>query len=260
MGSTSPDFAERMIGELNGRVKELKKDPGLIAWRPAYWQDILEQRELKYLRDAKRTGDLDAVRLRRFVVTAFGDAVAYQQVDVATNTAYKKIHERVREATTDLYVNQLNSESKPLVVMAHSLGCHIMSNYIWDMQHASEGDVVGLSSLEKMRTLAGMITFGCNIPLFTFAYAKVEPIEFPARQLSDEFKKKAKWLNYYDPDDILGYPLRSINAAYKKVVTKDIAVNVGGIFTSWNPVSHTRYWTDDDFTKPVAKFLASFLS
>ena len=134
-------------------------------------------------------------------------------------------------------------------------------DYIWDMQHPGGNPPPGLSPFERMHTLAGMVTFGCNIPLFTFAYTNVVPIVFPAAELPDpgDVRDKAKWLNYFDPDDVLGYPLKSINAAYDAVVDEDIPINVGGLFSSWNPISHTKYWTDNDFTKPAAEFIATFL-
>ena len=143
--------------------------------------------------------------------------------------------------------------------MAHSLGGNIMSNYIWDMQHGGGDQPGDLSPFEQLHTLAGMITFGCNIPLFTFAYTDVKPIQFPADQLPDTVRNKARWFNYYDPDDVLGYPLKSINSAYDAVVDEDIAINVGGLLSNWNPISHTKYWTDNDFTKPAAEFIASYL-
>ncbi len=256
MGSQAPDFAEDMIEELNDRVSDLGKDPETIAWEPIYWANILEGRQREYLRDAKRAGDLDYIRLRRFILSALGDASAYQKVKSKKNTTYEKIHKRVEKSIKLLYVTGLQSKPKPLIVMAHSLGGHIMSNYIWDMQHSTNA---GISPFERMEKLSGMVTFGCNIPLFTFAYEKVEPIEFPSKKLPQHLKKKAKWLNFYDPDDVLAYPLKAINADYKKTVTKDIPINVGGVFSSWNPLAHLEYWTDNDFTKPVAKFIASFL-
>jgi len=78
-----------------------------------------------------------------------------------------------------------------------------------------------------METLAGCITFGCNIPFFVFAYAKKD--------------------------------IKPINQAYNKVIDRDIPINVGGILTSWNPMSHQKYWTDNDFTKPVARFIKTLL-
>jgi hypothetical protein len=29
--------------------------------------------------------------------------------------------------------------------------------------------------------------------------------------------------------------------------------------TSWNPASHNDYWTDSDFTRPVAEYLSALL-
>jgi hypothetical protein len=148
---------------------------------------------------------------------------------------------------------------RPLVLLAHSLGGHIMSNYIWDRQKPGASPA-GTSSFRKLETLAGMITFGCNIPFFTFAYKKsdIKPIRFPGSKLPPVLDLLARWKNYYDPDDILGYPLQPINQAYSKLV-EDIPINVGGLFTSWNPTSHSKYWTDNDFTKPVAAFLKELL-
>ena len=248
-----------MIEELNQRIEALRRNSDRIAWKTIFWANILEPIERKYFRNANRTNDLDYIRLRKFVISALGDATAYQKVTSSANTTYEKIHDRVGQAIRELFNNDLDGTPAPLIVMAHSLGGHIMSNHIWDMQHAQPNALAGLSEFERMETLAGMVTFGCNIPLFTFAYTKVEPIAFPAPQLPDNLKGKARWLNFFDPDDVLGYPLKPINGDYRRVVKRDIAINVGGIFSSWNPLSHNGYWTDNDFTKPVSKFIASFL-
>jgi broad specificity phosphatase PhoE len=258
MGSQAPDYAEEAIEEINERIADGGKDPGAVAWGTVYWQDILQPRQRKYLRDARRGNDLDFVSLREFVVEAFGDAAAYQRTDGSSGSTYQQVHDRVAEAVKRIYTEDLAGSAVPLVVMAHSLGSHIMSNYIWDMQQGNV-DRRGLSAFEKMETLAGLITFGCNIPLFTFAHEQVAPIDFPAPQLPEAVKRKAKWLNFYDPDDVLGYPLKPLSSAYRAVVDKDIAINVGSILTSWNPMSHGEYWIDNDFTKPVSRFLASLL-
>lgn len=256
MGSQAPDFAAEMIEEINGRIDDLGKDPGDIAWQPIHWADILEPRQSQYLRDAKRSADLNYVSIRRFLLSAFGDASGYQQVKGSGNNTYDKIHKRVKNKIKSLYVTGLGSKNKPMLILAHSLGGHIMSNYVWDMQNS---DTSGMSPFERMDKLSGMVTFGCNIPFFTFAYDDVIPIEFPPAGLSQALKNKAKWLNYYDSDDVLGYPLKSINPAYDNTVSEDISINVGGLFSSWNPLSHNEYWTDNDFTKPVSQFIKTFL-
>jgi len=265
IGSQDPDYAESMIDELNSRVAGMGGDPNRLAWKAIYWADIVQPRQTEYLAKARRQADLRYNSLRGFVVSNLGDATAYQRIGTgasgqsggAATSTYLAIHERIEESIRDLYLDKLNGANKPMVILAHSLGGHIMSNYIWDRQHAS--DATGLSDFEQMETLAGIIMFGCNLPLFTFAYDPVVPIRFPGNQLPDDIKARAKWVNYYDPDDVLAYPLKAINSAYDAVVKADIEINVGNLLTSWNPLSHTGYWTDDDFTIPVAEFIKSLL-
>ena len=132
---------------------------------------------------------------------------------------------------------------------------HIMSNYVWDIQ---QNPNQRLSDFENMKHLAGLVTFGCNIPLFTFAHTNPQPIAFPGDNLSATQKGNAKWLNFYDEDDVLGYPLRQISDGYKGLV-KDKHVNSGGLLTSWNPLSHNGYWTDNDVTKPAANLIVKFM-
>ena len=254
MGSQDPDFARPLIRELTER---LEGEGQRVAWQWIYWQDLVQDRELKYLdRAVRKPNDLDYLRLRRFVLTALGDAVAYQKVESPSSTTYEDVHGRIRQKLEDLRTVELEGDV-PLVILAHSLGGHIVSNYVYDMQKA--GTAGAPNAFERMETLAGLITFGCNIPLFTFAYKKVVPIRFPGKKLSPRLKARARWLNFYDPDDVLGYPLKPINEAYRKVVSRDVAINVGGIGSAWNPMSHSGYWTDDDFTKPVARFLRTLL-
>ena len=256
MGSQGKGFAEEMIKEVNKRVDDLGKNSTQIVWEDVYWADITEQKQVGYLRSARKNNDLDYVKLRKFMLSSFGDASAYRQVPDGSNAVYNRIHSRIAEKVESVYRNDLGLKPKPMLVLAHSLGGHIMSNYIWDMQHSKDKS---LSTFEKMNYLSGIVTFGCNIPLFTFAYDKVEPIKFPPAGLPAKFKAKAKWFNFYDPDDVLGYPLKPINQEYAKVVTRDISINAGGLLSSWNPMSHTQYWTDNDLTKPVAKFISTFL-
>ena len=259
MGSQKEGFEQDLVNELIDRVGGDAKD---IAWKGVYWQDITEPREREYLKNAEDQVGLDWDTARTFMATAFGDAAAYQFT--GTGGTYGRIHSRIRERMHDLYVDELGSADVPLVVMAHSLGGHMMSNYIWDMQPNLEGQVRAqwskqLSPFERAETLAGFITFGCNIALFSFAYDKPTPIAFPGSALSVEDRTKAAWMNYFDKDDILGWPLRPLSPKYAATVTEDIEINVGSVLSSWNPLSHVGYWTDNDFTVPVAAFLSKFL-
>ena len=285
MGDQRADFADPMIRELSRRIEGLGGDPAAICWEPVFWADVLEGCETALLRELSAGGDLDYGDLRHFIVHSLGDAIAYQQVPQARQqvNVYQEIHRRVAECVRRL--RRRTREGKPasapdvpLVILAHSLGCHIMSNYVWDVQSAAmkrtrsaSGGTRGsapATPLERMESLAAIVTFGCNLPLFTLAYNELKPIGFPPRTLkrhfpkgtpSEAIKRAAKWVNYYDPDDVLAYPLKPLSAAYDRTVSADVAINVGSPVASWNPMSHLQYWTDNDFTKPVAALVHGVL-
>jgi hypothetical protein len=160
------------------------------------------------------------------------------------------VHRIVRDALADLYQNRLGATARPLVVLAHSFGGHVMSNYIWDVQRDRAVVAPGANDFERLRTLKGIVTFGCPIPLLVLAHDRIVPIRLP---------EDATWLNFYDRDDVFGYPLRPVNEAYRETVTRDVPVSVGGLLTSWNPLSHGAYWTDEHFVAPVAELLSALL-
>lgn len=249
VGTQKEDYAKKMIAELKER---LGKAQNQVEWEPVYWANILAPRQMEYLREAAKGRELDWVWARRLVVNALSDAASYRrmQPDCLDHpiTTYGKIHQRVRAGLRKLK-KRLGADGS-LVVLAHSLGGHIISNYIWDVQKGNVVPQIGPESYEGAGSLKLLVTFGCNIPLFTFSLDKVVPITL---------KKGAKWHNYYDRDDVLGYPLRPINSCYEKVC-KDIEINVGGFLSSWNFFSHNKYWTDNDFTKPVAESISKVVA
>ena len=258
MGSQDKYFAGPTMEEINKRVKKYGKSPSDILWKPVFWANLIEPRQKKFLDTivSHKDNDLDFIKLRRFVISALGDAVAYQNIKGKKSTTYTDINNHIKACVKDLYDNELGKQPCPLIVMAHSLGGHIMSSYIWDIQ---QNPLISQSDFENMKYLAGIVTFGCNIPLFSFAYkqADLKPIKFPGTKLTPARKAKSAWLNFYDPDDILGYPLSQLNNRFKFI--QDKAINSGGLFSSWNPWSHNGYWTDNDVTKPAARLIAQFM-
>jgi len=164
---------------------------------------------------------------------------------------YRQIHTRIHRHLAKLRFT-LGDQDKPLIIIAHSLGSAILSNYIWDEQ---KNNGLGTNPFERMETLTSIVTFRSNIPLFTLALDNIECINFPPHTLPPNLETKAKWLNFFDGDDVLGYPLKPLSPSYMQTVTEDLQINAGGLFTSWNPISHTEYWTDNDFTKPVAQLI-----
>lgn len=255
LGTQGKDYAKRMIEELTDRLGDQAKH---VAWKPVYWANVLSKRQQAYLDRAAKGHGLDWKWARRFAVNALSDAVSYRYVQRdslnSPKTTYGLVHECVRKG-----LRKLSSEVRGeggLVVLAHSLGGHIVSNYIWDVQKQDEKPermegLPAMGSYEGAASLKLLVTFGCNIPLFTFHLKKdeVKPIDLGS----------ADWHNYYDQDDALGYPLQSINKAYEDVVCEDHEINVGGLLSSWNMFCHNKYWTDNDFTKPVAKLIGEVI-
>jgi hypothetical protein len=242
-----------------------------VAWQEIHWADVLEPRETElwdWMRQAKEPDGsplpLEWRSVREFLVHNFGDAIAYHR-DQA-QSAYDDVHAVISRGVGDLTA-ELNDPEAPIVVLAHSLGAHMMSNYLWDRQHWGS---TRADTCEPISTLAAMITFGCNIPLFSLSYPVATPITVPGPGVvRPELRAAARWLNFLDRDDVLAWPLRplytknlaELDAAQATTVglIEDREINVGHPGASWNPAAHAAYWTDGDFTTPVADYLGTVL-
>ena len=113
--------------------------------------------------------------------------------------AYDLIHNKVGEELEKLLGRFKEKEGKqdiyPIIVIAHSLGATIMSDYIWDRQQSQKAN----KFRKPIDTLAGFITFGSTIPLFCLGYEHPVPINFPIDDnWSDKQKKAIRWLNFVD--------------------------------------------------------------
>lgn len=251
-------FSEGLYRKLRRQLgrKVLAED---IVWREIFWADILQDRQERFLRETRRSTDFR--KIRQFIVKGIADAAAFQPRPVDDNTAYDMVQDRVSETMKDL--DAATPDGTPLVILAHSFGGWIISNYVWDIQH--RGLECG-NDFQSLATTAKFITFGSNIPLFTFAYAPedVVPIAFPGKALHPGHELGgAWWLNFYDRDDVLGFPIAPIGPRYQDLADRgelrDVEINAGGLFSAWNPLSHERYWTDRDFVRPVADVLKTLI-
>ena len=263
MGDQNPDYAKPMIQELHDRIfgDSVSIEESDIAWEAGYWADDIQPEQCRLWKTLSKNPNMSYTKLRRFVISNFGDAIAYQRVPSGRNrnrtNYYSLFHRSIKNGLKNLR-RRLGGD-KPLIVIAHSLGSVIMSNYIWDAQKGNQKGKIKGTPFERLETLSGFITFGSTIPLFALAYNQRQNIRFPPENIkkyfpnasSNRVKRAVKWINFFDADDVLGYPIRHLGPSYKMVQDKEI--NVGGLFTFWNPVSHAEYWTDNDFTAPVAE-------
>lgn len=270
VGSQRQGFSAGLTDELSNRLKDASSR---VVWQEIHWAPVLLDREetlWTWMNKAKEPDgsriELDWARTRKFLVHNVGDAFAYHR-DSHAASAYADLHGVVSDSLRTLKAS-LKDPHAPVVVVAHSLGAHIMSNYIWDRQHWSGG---GSDPLQNIPTLTAMVTFGCNIPLFSLSFDVAKPINLPGTGVTKPaLRAAARWLNFLDRDDVLGWPLKplyqknsaKLTQAQRATVAKirDYEINVGGLGTNWNPASHNGYWTDNDFTRPVAAYLKRLLA
>ncbi|MGD2045469.1 MAG: chemotaxis protein [Gemmatimonadota bacterium] len=268
VGIQGSDFAEPMIAELTDRFADelgMKRAEATeqLLFEAVHWAPALQGAETKLWRKVTSKEDLDFVKLRKFMVDFAGDAIAYQPLPKSRDV-YDSVHAVLAKALRALA--RTAGSKAPLCVISHSLGTIISSNYFYDLSQSRRPgmvskavrDVKKWTPLENGETLTLFYTLGSPIAVWSLRYEDFgTPIPVPAPKLSHHHSGlKGEWVNFYDADDIIGYPLRGLNDAYKKSVDRDVAVNVGGLLSNWNPLSHTAYWTDGDVTKSIGASLA----
>jgi hypothetical protein len=240
-------FSDRLYRKLRGQLGRRTLNQNVV-WREIFWADILAERQQAYLRAI--SSQVRTSRARELLVENFADALAFSR----QGDAYNRLTERIRTVIGEL--REDCDDGTPLVLLGHSFGGRILSNYIWDLQ---QGYFRYSNPFENLQTVARFITFGCNLPLFSFAFPpeEVVPIAFPGTALPKELVAEPWWTNYFDRDDLLAYPIAPIGPLYRELEDngelRDIPVNVGGLFTSWNTLSHDAYWRSRAFYEPVGE-------
>ncbi|MDF1569935.1 MAG: hypothetical protein P1P77_18110, partial [Spirochaetaceae bacterium] len=105
--------------------------------------------------------------------------------------------------------------------------------------------------LVKPRRLKGLpgefrlfITTGCNIPVIVAGLEHAEPFTRP--------NKDFRWINIYDKDDILGWPLRPLGGGFgMNDWIEDRVIDAGLPL-----VSHMNYWKSKNSLKIIADAIA----
>lgn len=271
MGDQKTDFAEDFVRKVERRfarqIQAHSSHPASeIVIQRVFYADILSTTEKDLLRDIRQQHDLDWTKLRTFVVDNIGDAIAYE-LTPAQDDIYRQTHVRVAERLNDLEVQ--TGPDASISIAAHSLGSIVISNYLWDIQHPKtppqdqyewphpDVQAAMMTPTSRMSNLANLFTFGSPIALWALRYPGLgEPVAFPMPGRAYP-QLGVDWLNFFDDDDVIAYPLKPISTQYDSVVTRDIKVNAGSFFTNWTPLSHTQYWGDSEITNPIADKLAA---
>ncbi len=236
-----------------------------VGWREIFWADILQTRQQDYLDDITEFGT-KWPKSREFVMHRLADAASYRRVHypadpdrgqapLRTDT-YHRVHARV--ARTLRRLEALTGPQTPLIVLAHSLGGHVMSNYMYDMEHG-QAVYPAQSGFQAFQTLSSFVTFGCNLPVFSFNVPSqnIAPIGYPGKQIAANDRARPWWYNVNSSTDILGMPLGPSAPAYEAMSRNgmlcDLPMDVGGPLVKRTPVSHNAYWGDEKFHGLVAQ-------
>ena len=257
MGDPEPGYAEGLIRRLQ---KRLGRAASRVEFEACYWAPILQQPQDRVWARLLKSGRMDKRSLRKWVLSALGDPATYLSGFFrAGQPVYAEVHECIRSSLQTLEA-RLGDPGQPLVVLAHSLGSVMVSNYIWDQ--ANGNPPTGSTPFERMETLTGFVTYGSNIPLFVPPSQQITCIRFPSVGLPPAFAPAAAWENVYDPDDLLGYPLSGIWDVTQGTVIADMAINAGGFLglAGETPFAHVLYDRDDDFMDIVERRVKKVLS
>lgn len=243
IGTQKQGFSENLVDALTKETKHMEVKGNCVFYEciPFNTTKIDKHQDDLFKRlDAKnRLGGV--LSLRKFVMEAFGDGVTFERNADAENSPYQKVHKNLFDTLSRINEEIEQCESAKLVIVASSLGAHILSSYIWDADNSKRLFKTLNAGGNSLRNLNYLATIGCNIPLFVSGYPEEKIIAF------DKRNEAFVWDNYYDKDDVLGWPLKQLSASYNTLVN-DIEINTGMYVGS-----HIRYWDDKDFIKPLAK-------
>ncbi|MBV1908962.1 MAG: hypothetical protein KUG78_06540 [Kangiellaceae bacterium] len=245
----SVELKHRITEEyVNGAEGRLEDD---LLFFEIYWADLVKEELESFRNKANYKGDLAYQNLRQIMTDTQALALLY----TPGTELYESINNRIKDGMRKFASHRrVLPDETPLVVLAHSYGGVMMSHFIKSMQ---ENDSK-LSNFETMKTLVGYVTFGN--PQGMYAMHGLDSVlgqscKITGSALPADLAKRAKWLNFYDKDDIVAYPLKGLSDEFNANVHGDYEINVGSAATSWNPACHTGYWEDKDFYKPVAELI-----
>jgi hypothetical protein len=276
MGDPKRTFAQPLI---DGLTQLLGNDAPAVAFESCFWSDILQDGEdevWRRLQGSKTRMELDFAR--KWIVGSLGDPTGYLSgYERAGTPAMHLVHQRFAESLASVEARLADPASTPIVVLAHSLGTVVVTNYLWNLEReagevgtpevaavhpgrAAVRKTFGDTPAQQLKTLAGLITFGCNIPLFLPPTPHYECVRFPRPALPQKLRDAAQWVNIYDPFDILGYPLSNLFDVWNDTEIIDITLDAGPFPISKTPLSHNYYWTDGAFQSMVVDELKRVLA
>ncbi len=257
----------RLLNRVN-KIENLKnkvivKD---ITWSE-FMDPILEKMKEKYEMGAKNQKKSFLFKksvpgwsgVKSFLFDCFGYPIMY--------LLYKENNKPLFEKVNEKFLDELKRHAAELggnvnlVIFAHSLGAIITYYFLSYLQESR--NIASFKEtktpLERGETLRFLYTSGNPLPLVTVLLSNPKfgkPIEVN------------KWVNFYNKNDYLAYPIGVINEEYAKrsenarkntypmIIDKEVFS--GGILRGWGPMSHACYFSDKKIIRTIVEDLQKF--
>jgi hypothetical protein len=296
------DFAGKMERKLREQLADDLQP--YLQFRSVFWADKVRGNQGDYYGAVQKTRSVRHRTLRKLVIETLGDAAAYQKTPNRQNSVYYAVHEKIGNAIGELDLP--DHKDRPLILIGHSLGCHVISTFLYDLnklKQSTKAEIRAeiaddellaewLGEWEKLRpgkaspfrrldTLAGIVTMGNNMPLFTFTFGpkRVRPITvapeirrvaddpdapkereihaaFPGAALPEPLRTNAQWLNFYSKRDLLGFPLKELYGHVARIHDIDVRSESPWLIPwVWCYFAHTRYWTNRIVLRDTARLI-----
>lgn len=245
IGSQKPGFSKGFEYDVRKYLSDTHLDGNIDFYELTPFSLIgVDTIQEEMFRRIDSSNNLDFRKLRKFALSAFGDAVTFERGASEETSVYKKIHIEIKNKVVEINSNLQDNDL--FVIVGCSLGVHLVSTYIYDSdKEIGIFENVAPIPENNLSNLNFLASIGCNLPLFLSGIEKSKIIALDKTKRADRFK----WHNYFDRDDILGWPLQQLSPSYENLV-EDFEINTG-----FTPLAHRSYWDDNDFTKPFAETL-----
>lgn len=258
IGVTRPGYAKPIIDgirrEFEAHLKSLKisdVSADALVFKEVLWDDVvaIRQRELAVILrkgfDAEPksgfTAFLGAIfsgpkKMINWLRTDFAAEFVQDVLSYRDREVYSLVHHKVSQ---ELAALPFGAAKIPLTLITHSLGTVIASDFIYDRQKKG--------TIDPRWTFSNFFTLGSPIALFALQYGGAEVFKSPVK-VEDP---SGAWVNIYDRDDPIGYPLKTLNEFYDRAVAKDLLVNTG-VFGA----AHTHYFENREVQQAIGAKLA----
>ena len=252
IGAQRRDGADAFVRRVAAALA--RRAPGVaLASAVAWWAPLTQRLEDALVRRGPRGGRW----LRRLVVGYGGDLVAYQAPPRVWNVpgwTYAAVHRRISARLQDVlravtgHSGRAPTTPVPLVVVAHSLGSVIFTDFVYDLE-TGVTPPRGLDAHYRL-SLQALFTLGSPLALYGLRYP-LRGLDRPIR-----LAPGGTWINAFYRADVVGQPLRGESAAYAAAVTEDWLLAPRLWPWYWTPLAHLAYWNDRRVIERVAAQLA----